>query len=64
MKRGPPTGTAQGFRYNLEPKDTPASARLRTNAVELNRHSHGKIRGSVVSLSFIIPHPPDEKKKK
>ena len=32
---------------------------------ELNRHTTRiKIRGSVVSLSFIFPHPPEDEKKK
>ena len=32
---------------------------------ELNRHTtRMKIRGSVVSLSFIFPHPPEDERKK
>ena len=34
------------------------------NAIELNRHTTCmKKRGSVVSLSFIFPHPPEHKKQ-
>ena len=42
-----------------------ARRRWVANAIELNRHTTCmKIRGSVVSLSFIFPHPPENEKKK
>ena len=38
-----------------------ASWRWVAKATELNRHTtRMKIRGSVVSLSFIFPHPPED----
>ena len=58
----PPTGTADAIA--IVGSEGHASQRWVANAIELNRHTTCMKVTSVVSLSFILPHPPEDEKKK
>ena len=65
VARSPSHSTIQPTEHRITKPITQSPNHTQQPSIELNRHTtRMEIRGSVVSLSFTFPHPPEDIKKK